>query len=388
MPRNSVLITGATGILGSWILGEALSRGYAPIALMRDRDHGKARARLQAVLGLVGQGAELDRVRIVLGDARRPNLGLDTNEASDLVSGLDLMVHCAASTSFDPGQDDDVWTTNVGGVENLLRFLDGKGVLLYHVSSAYVAGRRQGRVLETELEAGQQFRNTYERSKCASERLVHDAIADGRVQGAVFRPSIIAGASDTGTIAQFMNFYQFLRLIDMTSRGTGGNVQTIRMEADPAGTKNLVPVDWCAKALWAIVDAEGPSAKTYHLTNPAPETHLGMADWANTFLEEQNGIRLDVIKDLDNTRSRLESVYHRAIKHYLPYLEREPDFDRTNTDRALGGRLPFPETGPTYLDAIIGFAREQRWRGVFQSAPAPQPEHEAKKLALATNAAQ
>ena len=385
MPRNSVLITGATGILGSWILGEALSGGYNPIALMRERNVAKARARLQAVLALVGHTAGLDKVRIVQGDARRPNLGLDPDEAAQLASGLGMMIHCAASTSFDPGQDDDVWATNVGGVENVLRFLDGTDVPLYHVSSAYVAGRRQGRVLETELDMGQQFRNTYERSKCASERLVHDAIGGGRTRGAVFRPSIIAGASGTGTIAQFMNFYQFLRLIDMTSRGRNGGVQTIRMEADPAGTKNLVPVDWCAKALWAIIDAEGPSARTYHLTNPAPETHTRMADWANAFLEEQNGIRLHVTEDLGEVRSRLESVYHRAIKHYLPYLEREPDFDRANTDRALAGRLPFPETGPSYLDAIIGFAREQRWRGVFQT-PA-RPRRRTESLALAADAA-
>jgi hypothetical protein len=48
----------------------------------------------------------------------------------------------------------------------------------------------------------------------------------------------------------------------------------------------------------------------------------------------------------------------------------EPVFDRTNTDRALGGALPFPEVSPEYFVRLLETARAQRWRSVFDTRSA------------------
>ena len=51
----------------------------------------------------------------------------------------------------------------------------GKLTRFDHISTSYVAGDRVGRVLETECDEGQGFRNSYEWSKCQSEKRVQAA---------------------------------------------------------------------------------------------------------------------------------------------------------------------------------------------------------------------
>lgn len=365
MKGRCVLITGATGIMGSWVLAGALDRGYRPIVLMRDSDPAQARKRVDAVLRLVKRDSELDKVRIVFGDVRRPALGLDPNVLQELRATLDGFIHCAACISFDARQKDELWATNVEGVTHMLRFLAGTSIPLYHVSTAYVAGRRQGRVLETELDLNQTFNNMYEESKLEAESLVNDALDDGNISGAVFRPGILVGASKDGRISQFLNFYGFLQLIDIAASGALNGQRRLRFVADPTATKNLVPVDWAAEALWRLIETEGASGQTYHLTNPAPVTHENLREWANELLRPCN-IRIEATERLDGDGSRFEWVAHSTLRHYLPYMQCEPLFDRTNTDKVLGDSLPFPHIGPEFYDTLMAFARERRWQGIFK----------------------
>ncbi len=362
MKNKTVLITGATGIMGCWVLGEALDRGYDPIVLMRDTDLDHARERLAAVLGLVQRSQCVDRVKIVRGDTREPDLGLTSDTVTNLRTSLGGMIHCAACTTFDPRRDGELWNTNVGGVANVLRFLQGTGIPLYHVSTAYVAGKRTGRALETELNINQEFNNTYERSKCESEQLVHLAIDKGSVQAAIFRPGILVGAGDGGRISQFLNFYQFLRFIDYAGNTKLKCNGRLRVKANPVSTKNLVPVDWSAKALWHIIEAEGPSSKTYHLTNPKPLTHGSLKNWVC----QQLGVHEIVfVERLSGSLTPLEAAANASLRLYQGYMQSEPCFDRSNTDQALGGAFPFPKVDAELCVKLLQFARERQWKGIF-----------------------
>jgi len=374
-----VLITGATGIMGSWVLGEALRRGYRPMVLMRDADPAHARERLRSVLRLVGNESLTDEVRILQGDTRQPLLGLGRAVADELHEVLGSIVHCAACTSFSTKFDTELWETNVGGVANLLDFLGGSQVPLYYVSTAYVAGNRRGLVYEHELEQDQQFNNTYEQSKCQAERMVRDAIAAGAIRASIFRPGIIVGSATHGSITQFLNFYSFLRFIDMASSRKKADPGYIRVAADPDGTKNLVPVDWSARALWSIIEAEGPCSRTYHLTSPSPVSHVSLLLWANQFLGARS-LRIRLVERLNGDASALEGMCHGAFSHYQPYLYGEPLFDRTNTDRALGECVPFPEVGPEFFHTLLAFARAQRWRGIFGCKPRPTSLDDAARV--------
>lgn len=364
MNNRTVLLTGGTGIMGSWVLGETLARGYDAIVLMRDPDQKSAAERIKAVLHHVERPWDFPRVHIVLGDASEPNLGLSPSTADAIREQAAAVIHCAACTSFNPDQDAECWATNVGGVVNLLEFLDGAGIPFYHVSTAYVAGKRRGRVLETELDVHQEFSNTYERSKCASEKMVRRAFAEGRLRGSIFRPSIIIGAMQDGRISQFMNFYNILHLIDMIASRRSNGGETVRMVTTPHGTKNIIPVDWTARALWTIIEREGPSGHVYHLTNPHPVTHGMIQEWANALLRRAN-MQVNLVDAIEGRMSPLEAILSARLRNYDAYLLEEPHFDRTNTDRALNGAVPFPVLDGRQFDKLMAFARMRKWRGLF-----------------------
>jgi len=368
MSQRSVLITGATGIMGGWVLGEALRLGYAPVALMRDTNLDRARERLSSVLRLVGCDNQVDQVHIVQGDTQTINLGLSSRRGRELKASLSAMVHCAACTSFDPRLDKELWDTNVGGVNNVIEFLTGTNVPLYHVSTAYVAGDRSGKAYETETDCGQQFNNTYERTKHESELIVRKAIADGKIQASIFRPAIIVGATEEGRISQFLNFYSFLRLVDVISAHPSAEKRRIQILANPEATKNLVPVDWTAQALWAIAENEGPSGQTYHLTSPNPTVLQDVVDWANAQLEPCN-VHVELAEQYENKAAALERVINASLRYYRPYTRGETIFDRTNTDRALGAAFPFPAMDNAHLDKMLRFARQQTWQGIFGCKP-------------------
>lgn len=374
--KDPVLITGATGILGSWVLGEALTRGYRPIVLMRDGDPERALARIQAVLGLIGHADDLDSVQIVRGDTRLPRLGLCNRTANEVRGKVALAIHCAASTSFNPKDDETVWATNVAGASHLIEFISDANAPLFHVSTAYVAGARGGIAYEHELDAPHGFTNTYERSKWEAERLVRDAF-DARVaSGAVFRPGIIVGSSADGAISDFQNVYGFLRLIDLAlARKTNGSLH-VRVEGNRDTVSNFVPVDWTAKVLWHIIEQEGPSGRTYHLTNPHGNTLGELKDWVNETLKP-SGVRFELVDQLESASSPVELMARSAFQHYRPYTKRQPRFDDANTARATGGHYPFPEEGPAYYEKLLTFARRHRWKGILaatrKKASAPRP---------------
>jgi thioester reductase-like protein len=367
LKTKTLLMTGATGIMGSWVLGEALARGYNVLALMRDRDQAQAARRLRAVLHHVDMPGAMNRIEVVSADAGIPGFGLDDIQIRRLRERADMMVHCAACTSFNPDQDETCWSVNYGGVKSVLAFVNGTDIPLYHVSTAYVAGQRRGRVLETELDEGQDFSNTYERSKAASEKLVREAFASGEAHGAIFRPSIITGGSKDGRILQFMNFYNMLRIVDLlATRRARSERSVVRMAMDPAGTKNVIPVDWSVQAMWHIIEAEGPSGQAYHLTNPNPPCHEMFRWWAMTFLADA-GIDVAFVPSLEGPLTSLEALYDGRMANYAPYMFGEPVFDRTNTDRALDGAVPFPSMDAAFLNQLLAYAREQKWRSLFDS---------------------
>lgn len=368
MQKRSVLITGATGIYGSWVLSEALLRGYRPIVLMRNCTVPAARDRLNAVLAVTNPtGGGRYIVDLVWGDIRKPNLGMDPRIAESVRDRIVAIINCAGCTSFNPKDDATVWDTNVHGVEHLLDFLSGSNVPLYHVSTAYVAGGREGVVNEYELDGRYGFTNTYESSKWQAERMLRAAFVNGDVSGAVFRPGILAGASTNGAITDFQNLYRFFRLVDMASIQSNLGACTIRIEGRPDTFSNLVPVDWAAKAMWEIVEHEGPACRTYHLTNPNPNTLEELRAWADRKLRTVNA-RIRFVDELDGRLSFIEAFAAKSLRHYSPYTRKQPYFDTTSARRVTQKRLPFPELDHRYYDKLFAYAKQHAWRGAIGPA--------------------
>jgi nucleoside-diphosphate-sugar epimerase len=293
---------------------------------------------------------------------------LSSEDRERVLNESHSVLHCAACTSFDPRRDEEVWASNVDATDHMLALAEAAKLPYYHVSTAYVAGKRDGVAGEEELDCGQGFRNMYERSKWTAEGRVRQAFHSGRLEGAVFRPSIIVGAHENNRISQFLNFYGFLRLVDTLARGKfeAGNI--VRLQGKEEVTKNLVPVDWIAASIWRLWEKEGASGRTYHLTNPNPPTQAAIMDWANRYLAEHDSpTRFAVVDRFDGDAAPVEEFVSDRLRHYADYLYQEPAYDRRNTKAVLNGDLPFPDFDDDYFSRLLYFAASRRWKDVFRA---------------------
>lgn len=194
-----VLLTGATGFVGSHLLDSLVERGDEVRILVRPGEDAKVTAQT---------GVEVCR-----GDlADRASL-----EAA--VDGVDCVLHCAARTGpWGPQAEYEI--ANVQGLKTLVEASLIAGVQrIVHVSSITVHGVDvQGTADETApLRGGP---DPYSRSKVAGEQLLQQMFRDKRTPLTIVRPGLIYGPRDAGSFGRFTTLIEQGKMVVM---GPGNN---------------------------------------------------------------------------------------------------------------------------------------------------------------------
>ncbi|HET6426012.1 MAG TPA: SDR family oxidoreductase [Planctomycetaceae bacterium] len=350
------LLTGATGLLGNYLLRDLL-RANVPVAvLVRPSRRQSARQRVELLLAKWDEeyGEALPRPVVLEGDITQEDLGLDANNLRWAAEHCGAIINNAASLTFHATSEaGEPYRSNITGTKNVLEFARSAGIReFHHVSTAYVAGLRSGRCLETELNVGQEFGNDYEKTKVTSEQLVREA--DFIEQPTVYRPAIIIGDSQTGYTTTYHGFYAALQLAHTLSQtlhrddDTGLIAgQSVRLSLDGHETKNLVPVDWVSSAMTHIILHREWHGQTYHLTPKHPVTMRLIRD----VLEHSIGFygaQLCGSGFMPSDPTDVEALFHEHIRIYNSYWRMDPEFDRTNIERATA-HIPCPEVDRTML---------------------------------------
>lgn len=270
---KNILLTGATGVLGSRLLQEVLTATEANVyCLVRAQDHDAGLLRIKQVLSAYGPqnalASELWRVIPVLGDVSRRQLALSAETYEELKGSLDLVLHCAANVSL-VAPYAKIAPSNVGGTHNVIELcLAGRIPLLFTSSFSLVGDKlyHPGTVLrETDLDIGQGFEDMeYERSKLEAEQAIHAAGQRG-LDWVIVRPGNIWGDSVTGRYPLTQTKVRGLYYEMIRSLVESGLTFTSQEDFD------VTPVDFVARAsLYAIMNLHRTNRRTYHLTNPHP----------------------------------------------------------------------------------------------------------------------
>lgn len=218
-----VLVTGATGLVGAEVLGLLRDCGCRELA-------GVSRAR------------SADGSAVVAWDM--------ANEPPPPLQGSwDVIVNTAANTRWTMTPD-EAFAANVATVA-ALRPLAGPGTLVIHVSTAYAVGLRD----DCESEELGDYRNTYEWSKAAAERLARASFP----RLAIVRPPLTIGRREDGRAARFTGMYLFLRGI------CAGTVPALVGLAD--AYFDVVPVDDLASLIAGL--AADPAVGNSEVLTPA-----------------------------------------------------------------------------------------------------------------------
>ncbi len=377
------LLTGATGLLGNYLLRDLLLRDIPVAVLVRPNRKQSARQRIEAALCAwdVELGRSLPRPVVLEGDIAQPDLGLDAVGIRWAAEYCSSIIHNAASLTFhSTSEAGEPWRSNIGGTRSALEFCRNTGIRkFFHVSTAYVAGLRQGRVLETELDVGQQFSNDYECSKLQAETLVRSS--EFLDEPTFFRPGIIIGDSQTGMTTTYHGYYAALQLANTLVRAHQTNEtgfvggEKLRLTLSGNETKHLVPVDWVSAVMVQIMTHAMWHGKTYHLTPKHPVTVRLIRDvleqsikFYGTFFSE-SGERPD-------DASESEVLFYEHIRVYNSYWKMDPEFDTSNTDLAAPN-LPCPHVDRNLLMMLSRVAIENGFPTPSKKAVDPEFDAEA-----------
>lgn len=185
-----VFLTGATGFVGQAVLERLLNDHPATTVTILVRVKGSAGAedRVRSLLkkpvfaawrdkvGAAGvEDAVTNRIKVVEGGLTSP---------LTLPKDLDLVIHSAASVSFDDPINES-FEANIGGVVNLYESLRAAGgdPRVVHVSTCYVQGLRKGVAPETSLKHDIDWRAEYASAFAAQARIENESREPHRLRG-------------------------------------------------------------------------------------------------------------------------------------------------------------------------------------------------------------
>jgi len=377
------LLTGGTGLLGSYLVRDAMLAGRRVAVVARAGRSQSARQRVERILHEfeVGLGRPVPRPVVLEGNLTSPVLGLDNDAIGWIARHCTSVIHCAASLTFQGGdRRRDPWLSNVEGTARVMELCRRTGVRQFHyVSTAYVCGLRDGLVREDELDLGQQFGNDYEQSKVEAEKMLRGA--DFLDPLTVYRPSIIVGDSRSGWTTTYHGFYALVRLahtlVSRLSRGSTAGWRVVDgFGLSGSERKNFVPVDWVSAVMTRLVGQPDHWGKTYHLTSPQPVPLATVADVIQRAVETYSTLA----SEADPLRCDAEWFNRNFIdemKVYLAYWRDDPQFDDGNTKAAVP-HLPCPEIDEAMLLGMARFAIESNFgkakrRPVTLTVDGPQP---------------
>jgi nucleoside-diphosphate-sugar epimerase len=332
------LVTGATGFVGAALSLELLRAGYGVVAMVRPGEEGEEVRFMTAlrhaahVYGSELDLSALDRVYAVSGDLLEQGGGVELRG----LSRVRQIWHCAASLRYENRYQDEIRSTNVRGTGHIVDLAQRLGVETFnYVSTAYVAGRREGTILE-EPPGEQDTNNHYERSKIDAERLVSSTSMRVRI----FRPSVVVGHSSTLAATAFSGFYGFLRqlrqfrgIADRTQKGLLER-RPLKIRADPEVRINLVPIDRVASETVRIGLSDVGNG-IFHITHRAPPQ---VGDTIRTMFSELGLCEPEFVSDA-GALEWLDARFDDRLSFYGSYIRGRKTFDRTRTDAALGGSI-------------------------------------------------
>jgi amino acid adenylation domain-containing protein/thioester reductase-like protein len=357
---KAILLTGATGFVGAFLLVELLQQTQADIyCLVRAANLSAGKQRLQETLKayLLWEESFNERIIPVLGDLSQPLLGLSDEQFHLMALKIDSIYHNGALVN-------DVYpyalfkAANVRGTEEVLRLASQikiKPVHFISTASVFVSDEyfKLGVVLENDpLEHSQGLVGGYPQSKWVAEKMVMMA-RDRGLPCSIYRLGRITWHSQTGVWNSNDMFYRFIKAcIQLKSAPEMNNMVEI------------TPVDYLAKVLIHLSQQPDSLDKAFHLMNSDsapwsqfincirslgyPLQQLSYEDWQaellrNTQISSDNALYSAISLAEDNTSSHSRANAASSLK-----------FDCQNTLNGLANTgIRWPQVDDKLLQAFF-----------------------------------
>jgi len=259
---RTVLITGATGFLGGFLLHELLkNHDYDCVyCVVRGSTPAEGKQRLEESMSARGLWSDqmAARVEVLIGDVALHHLGLQDDAYAALSTGVDIVIHCSALVNLVYPYE-GMRAANVLGTRNVLEFaLTGKVKRMVYISTdgIFPDGMKDCKEDMDVDSLATKLSNGYSQSKWVAEQLVRRA-ADRGLPAVIFRPGNMAGKSATAVWNP--SDLNFLILTGCIELGAAPVV--------PGWIMEMTPVEVAAEGIVKVMSDPSSLGHTYHVTN-------------------------------------------------------------------------------------------------------------------------
>lgn len=349
LDNPTVFLTGFPGFIATRLLRRLASEHCKFLLLVQPTFLTLAKLDIERIAAETGRS--LSDFVVLAGDITAPDLGLSPNDLEQARSKATIVFHLAAI--YDLGVErETAMRVNVEGTRNVNQFVSSIAQLghYHYVSTCYVAGKRTGVILETELKHDAGFRNYYEETKHLAETEVEALKSSMPVT--IHRPSVVCGDSRTGETVKYDGIYYLIRYLlkwpSVLSAFNIGNSQV---------TLNLVPVDFVVESMAVLAGDNKAIGKTLQLADPNPLTTAQLFDTIARAIDgHPSRIRLPltvVERSLMTALSpKLTDLPHSAV----PYFFLKQTYDTTLSTALLAPHGVSCPSFESYVKTIVDFA--------------------------------
>lgn len=377
-PPRHVFLTGATGAIGSRVLGalvEEESSTTVTVLLRDSRSGSPPSKRLGDILTFLNRDprdtALTQRITIASGDVTKPGLGMIPGAYTEAVRKSTHLIHASGNVKLNQSLE-DARHDAVTSAQEMVRFIhacrrNSQFIKAEYLSTVGVGGHREGIIPETPLPDPRHFRNTYEAAKAEAEDYVLAQIQAG-LPVTIHRPSMVVGDSRTGAIIHFQVFYYLLEfLLGTRSWGLIPRLGTLRLDT--------IPVDYVAQAVLLASSDPSTVGRVFHLcAGPIQSLPLTVITAMARERADHFGLRLPMLKTINPAwispvlpllSGLLPRKIQRELKSVpflLSYLAEDQRFENAQSQEYFASKGLHASPVDSYLPRLIDHYLEKRNR--------------------------